>query len=261
MLLAAKLRRFEVSIAPGLQAHRGIQETTREDQRAEAWCTEACGTRTAIYHSCPAAVGERGAAARLGCTTWASTSRGLDPGDLPSVADAVSVFVGFMTADEGENGVVRLLYHTTREFLEEHLSCLKKPGFKPDVMLSREGGQQPVLRAKRTVTETCICYLSFDTFCNRICPNNSALRFRLVENPLYSYDANQWGFHPREADMDGDAHVRQLLENRQLMAADGQAWDWLSRVMRPPPPTGDGSLFCVGFQVEEHGPGPDSSWL
>ncbi|KAE9376058.1 ankyrin [Stipitochalara longipes BDJ] len=62
------------------------------------------------------------------------------------------------------------------------------------------------------ITATCVTYLSLDAFDAGFCLTDEAFEARLQENALYSYAAQNWGHHAREASADVGQH-QQLIIN------------------------------------------------
>jgi hypothetical protein len=103
----------------------------------------------------------------------------LDKDYLPSTNLIRSLCLGLVTID-GESGMIRLVHYTTQEYFRRTQSR-----WFPDAELE--------------IVKTCITYLSFDTFQNGYCSDDTEFETRLQSNVLYDYAARNWGHHAREA--------------------------------------------------------------
>ncbi|KAF4215380.1 hypothetical protein CNMCM5878_008086 [Aspergillus fumigatiaffinis] len=103
----------------------------------------------------------------------------LDKDYLPSTNLIRSLCLGLVTID-GESGMIRLVHYTTQEYFRRTQSR-----WFPDAELE--------------IVTTCITYLSFDTFQNGYCSDDTEFETRLQSNVLYDYAARNWGHHAREA--------------------------------------------------------------
>ena len=101
----------------------------------------------------------------------------LDEDNLPEIEDIISFCAGLITVDD-QSGVIRLVHYTTQEYFEQ----TQKHWF-PD--------------AETDITNTCVAYLSFDTFESGFCESDEAFEERLRSNLLYDYAAHHWGNHAR----------------------------------------------------------------
>ena len=101
----------------------------------------------------------------------------LDEDNLPEIEDIISFCAGLVTVD-AQSGVIRLVHYTTQEYFEQ----TQKHWF-PD--------------AETDITNTCVAYLSFDTFESGFCESDEAFEERLRSNLLYDYAAHHWGNHAR----------------------------------------------------------------
>ena len=125
----------------------------------------------------------------------------LDRGDLPNVADMVSVCGGLVTVDE-ESKILRLVHSTTHEYLmqiREHWF----PG------------------ADSTIATTCVTYLSFSVFETGLCKTDEEFKQRLLSNPLCVYAAHHWGHHVSE-DTEPVQTVLHFLQHRAKVKASSQ---------------------------------------
>jgi len=108
----------------------------------------------------------------------------IDPGDqalshskVYDVEDVVSVCAGLVTVDK-ESDVISLVHYTTEEYFQR-----KRRQWNP-------GAQEEIAVA-------CLTYLSFDTFRNGSCEDDSAFNQRLLDNAFFDYSARYWGEHVR----------------------------------------------------------------
>ncbi|SPJ73909.1 related to ankyrin [Fusarium torulosum] len=111
-----------------------------------------------------------------------ATKRGkreLDPGDLPQIADIVSVCAGLVTGDE-QSDIIRLAHYTTQQYFNN-----KQDELFPNV--------------ESDITTTCLTYLSFDVFESGFCRTDEEFEERIRLNPFYDYSSHYWGDHAREA--------------------------------------------------------------
>lgn len=97
--------------------------------------------------------------------------------NIPDLQDAISACCGLVAVDE-ESNIVRLAHYTTQEFFEK----------KGDFWLPN---------AEVELTNTCVTYLSFDSFSNGRYMTPEDYAHRLVQFPLYHYSSRFWGYHAR----------------------------------------------------------------
>jgi ankyrin repeat protein len=125
----------------------------------------------------------------------------LDEENLPEIEDMVSVCAGLVTVDE-ESDIIRLVHYTTQEYFER----AQKDWF-PD--------------AETDIANTCITYLSFNTFESGFCRTEKEFEARLRLNPLYDYAARNWGHHARAAST--EMAILAFLESEAKVSSSSQA--------------------------------------
>ena len=99
--------------------------------------------------------------------------------------------------------------------------------------------------AEFEIVKTCITSLSFDTFQNGYCSDDTEFKKRLQSNVLYDYAARNWGHHAREASIRARQSNSSLLycvakvsSLSQDMPTQMQVW-----VLKRPHPHGGGVRF------------------
>ncbi|XHF98005.1 hypothetical protein AWENTII_001577 [Aspergillus wentii] len=127
---------------------------------------------------------------------------GIDMENMPEVDDMVSVCAGLVTVDE-QSGIIRLIHSTTQEYLERTWTA-----FFPD--------------AHQEIVSKCVTYLSFDAFESGQVHTKEKLKARLQQYPFYSYAAQNWGHHAREASAAGESIIK-FLESGSKRCASYQA--------------------------------------
>lgn len=103
----------------------------------------------------------------------------IEEGPLDSSTLLVSVCAGLVAIDP-ESRSFRLVHFTVEEFFKERYYKWF-PG------------------AEKIIAETCLTYLSFDTFGQGICREKSAYQARLFKYKLLKYAADNWAFHVRQS--------------------------------------------------------------
>ncbi|KAJ6149578.1 hypothetical protein N7471_000777 [Penicillium samsonianum] len=103
----------------------------------------------------------------------------LNEEDLYDLEDIISSCAGLITVgSDGTKEVVQLAHYTMQEYFTRH-----QAGFFPE--------------ADKTITASCLTYLSYDIFRQGMCSNDIKFEARLSQYPLYSYAAKNWGHHAR----------------------------------------------------------------
>jgi len=125
-----------------------------------------------------------------------------DNENLPQIGHIISSCVGLVTIDE-ESDIIRLVHYTMQEYFER-----TQNRWFPD--------------AETKITETCVTYLSFDTFGSGYCQTDSDFEERLRLNPLYEYAAKNWGRHAQIASTTCTG-VEEFLQKRAQVRASTQA--------------------------------------
>ncbi|KAL8689137.1 MAG: hypothetical protein Q9218_005122 [Villophora microphyllina] len=128
----------------------------------------------------------------------------LDDEDLPDSDILIGVCAGLVVVDK-ETSLVRLVHYTIQVYFES----------KPVLQLST---------AYKTMTKTCITYLSLEPFQKGPCKNNEALRDRFEVYPFVRYAAQNWGIHARgEAELVCCDKIVEFLSEERLQASTSQA--------------------------------------
>ncbi|KAF9891451.1 hypothetical protein FE257_003917 [Aspergillus nanangensis] len=99
----------------------------------------------------------------------------LDERYIPDLETILSFCGGLLTVDI-ESDIIRLIHYTTQEYFDQT-------------------GVNWFPSGLRNVAQTCITYLSFDTFHAGPCPSDSGYEARLQTKPLYGYCSQNWGHH------------------------------------------------------------------
>ncbi|KAI9803499.1 MAG: hypothetical protein M1825_001842 [Sarcosagium campestre] len=127
----------------------------------------------------------------------------LDKENVPEVEDITSVCAGLVTVDE-ESNIIRLVHYTAQEYLERTQKC-----WFPE--------------AETDIANTCVTYLSFDTFESGLCLTDEEFEARLRKNALYDYAARNWGHHARKASLTSQV-IMEYLESYTKVEASFQAF-------------------------------------
>ncbi|KAJ2986541.1 hypothetical protein NUW58_g4975 [Xylaria curta] len=147
--------------------------------------------------------------------------------------DIVTACAGLVTIEK-ESDIVRLIHHTTKEFLSTQISCLNEGNNQAQTASSDTrmvSDPNKITETKsniqRQLTQACITYLSYDTFRAGHCQVEADFLERLREYPLYRYAASNWGRHARRLLIAEEREVFGLilnfLEHRGLLSASTQA--------------------------------------
>ncbi|KAK1752339.1 hypothetical protein QBC47DRAFT_69893 [Echria macrotheca] len=143
------------------------------------------------------------------------SSTQLNPEYMIDTEDLISGCAGLVAIDEGSN-VVRLVHYTTQEYFAR-----TKNRWFPD--------------ADGTIADTCLKYLSFETF-NQPCQSEADLARRLEENPLFDYACRFWADHTLESPPQAARTTRALgllldpwrvKASSQVLNELGEIGDWL----------------------------------
>ena len=128
----------------------------------------------------------------------------LNEEDLYDIEDILSSCAGLITVgSDGTKEVVQLAHYTMQEYFTRH-----QAGFFPE--------------ADKTITASCLTYLSYHIFHEGMCSNDIEFEARLRQYPLYSYAAQNWGHHARVHSTIDDL-LLQFLWNPRLLDASVQA--------------------------------------
>ncbi|OJJ53652.1 hypothetical protein ASPSYDRAFT_499430 [Aspergillus sydowii CBS 593.65] len=128
----------------------------------------------------------------------------LNEEDLYDLEDIISSCAGLITVgSDGTKEVVQLAHYTMQEYFTRHQAA-----FFPD--------------ADKTITASCLTYLSYDIFRQGMCSNDIKFEARLSQYPLYSYAAKNWGHHARVHATIDDLLLR-FLGNTCVLDASVQA--------------------------------------
>ncbi|KAF3916861.1 Ankyrin-1 [Dactylellina cionopaga] len=101
----------------------------------------------------------------------------LDDENLPAPKLLINVCGGLVVIDH-ESGTIRLAHLTVQEYFTN--------------ISTRLFGNINV-----SIAESCVTYLSFDTFSAGVCSDDETLENRLQEHPFLRYSAKHWGDHVR----------------------------------------------------------------
>ena len=123
----------------------------------------------------------------------------LDRDNLPQVQDMVSMCAGLVIVDE-KGGIIRLVHYTTQEYFQR-----RTKRWFPE--------------AETEITETCVFYLSLDTFKSGYCKTDSEFEERLQLNQLYDYAAHHWSHHARAASNSSHGVTKFLRKQAQVEAS------------------------------------------
>jgi hypothetical protein len=101
----------------------------------------------------------------------------LDRDNIPDLEDIVSACCGLITIDE-QSDIIRLVHYTTQEYFQR-----TRTKWFP--------------LAESEIAETCVAYLSYNTFESGRCKTDPEFEERLSSYPLYDYASHYWGSHAR----------------------------------------------------------------
>ena len=104
----------------------------------------------------------------------------LDEEALEDETLIISVSAGLITLD-AQSRAIRLVHFSVEEYFEKTRSR-----WFPD--------------ADSQIAETCLTYLSFDTFKDGRCSSNRDWKLRLLKNCFLDYAAQNWGYHAHAAE-------------------------------------------------------------
>ncbi|KID97502.1 ankyrin repeat protein, partial [Metarhizium majus ARSEF 297] len=119
------------------------------------------------------------------------------------IESMINVCGGLVAVDEKSN-IIRLVHHTTQEYLEQYLG-----DWVPD--------------AQEDIAKTCLRYLSFHVFDEGFCPSERSFKSKLDLNPFYDYAARNWGHHVRVAPKVDNTQVLKFLRNEAKVRGAHQA--------------------------------------
>jgi hypothetical protein len=127
----------------------------------------------------------------------------LDQDDCPLPKRMVDYSLGLVTIDE-ESSTVRLVHFSVQEYFRENRKEIFPMG-------------------ERTVTESCLTYLSFKVFGEGYCANDEEFEARLQLYPFLNYAARHWVHHGREDPSDENVKLAlKFLLNDQNLACSIQ---------------------------------------
>jgi ankyrin repeat protein len=127
----------------------------------------------------------------------------LDTDYCPTAHVLQSVCAGLVTIDK-ESNIIRLVHYTTQQYLERTWTFWFSD-------------------AQTHIANVCVTYLSFNAFEIGICQSDEEFEARLQNNVLYSYAAENWGYHAYAASSFERSLVLDLLKSKTKVAAAGQA--------------------------------------
>ncbi|KAF7511864.1 hypothetical protein GJ744_003097 [Endocarpon pusillum] len=120
-----------------------------------------------------------------------------DDENLPNVDTIIAVCQGLVTIDK-ESQIIRLVHYTMQEYFDKRRHLLH---------------DSQMHDPETYVAESCITYLSFDTFQSGPCPSFELFMKRLRRSPLFDYAARHWGNHIIKASPEIQRRVPNFLEN------------------------------------------------
>lgn len=124
---------------------------------------------------------------------------------IPELDIIGSICAGLITIDV-QNNIVRLVHYTTQEYFERTwISWLP--------------------HAETYIATTCLTYLLFDDFSDGRLLKFEDFERRLRENVLYSYAAQNWGYHAFVASTEALPFIMDLLESEAKISAFTQAFN------------------------------------
>jgi ankyrin repeat protein len=126
----------------------------------------------------------------------------LDEENVSDVEDIISVCAGLVTVNK-ESNIIRLVHKTAEDYFERTQKC-----WFPE--------------AETDIANTCVTYLSFDTFKSGLCPTDEEFEARLRKNTIYDYAARNWGDHARKAPLTSQV-IMEFLESDSKVEASIQA--------------------------------------
>ncbi|KAF3935194.1 Ankyrin-2 [Dactylellina cionopaga] len=126
----------------------------------------------------------------------------LDKLNLPRNDLMIGVCSGLVTVDE-ESRIVRLVHYTAQEYFERTWHT-----WLPE--------------AQNSITETCVTYLSYDTFKTGLSTVYQDFETRLESNVLYDYAAQNWGHHARVSSIEGGKLILDLFKSESAISACSQ---------------------------------------
>jgi ankyrin repeat protein len=127
----------------------------------------------------------------------------LDVENFLDIEDIISVCAGLVIVDKRCN-VVRFVHYTTQEYFERILRHLN-----------------PL--AQQQIAQTCLTYLSFNTFLAGTCPSDEDFRSRTERYLFLDYAARHWVYHVKSVQEHLTKLVLVLLQNPNLLSCAVQA--------------------------------------
>ena len=132
----------------------------------------------------------------------------LEQRNLPEIAEVMSLCAGLVALNR-ESNVIQLVHFTTRQFFEK----LENPPSWIGEGLKR-------------VARICVTYLSFREFGAGPCLTGHQLNERLRSNILCEYAASNWGYHARDASIEQEQLVLDLLKSEAKVSACYQVMEF-----------------------------------
>ena len=122
----------------------------------------------------------------------------LDQDNCPLPKQMVDYSLGLVTIDE-ESSTIRLVHFSVQEYFRENRKKIFPMG-------------------ERTITESCLTYLSFTEFGQGCCASDKEFEARLKLHPFLDYAARHWGLHRREypSDENEELALKYLLNDQNL---------------------------------------------
>lgn len=137
----------------------------------------------------------------------------------------VSVCMGLVTVEE-ERGIIRLLHHTTLEYLQTNMDCLSSlegpTTLEDPTIFDIKENKIAKINAQRDITTICVTYLSFSIFESGFCQTDNEFEERMHSNQFYDYATRNWGHHACKASSLSQ-EVMDFLECKAKVEASSQA--------------------------------------
>ncbi|RYP56595.1 hypothetical protein DL771_011716 [Monosporascus sp. 5C6A] len=151
--------------------------------------------------------------------------------------------------------------------VSDHVFCLTPESHEDSTVSDNKKNAIALAEAHKTITTTCVTYLSFSTFESGFCPTDDEFERRLRSNLFYNYAAHNWGLHGRIAST-LCCEVIDFLQHETKVEAASQALmavkSWRSGYSQEVPRQMTGLHLAAYFGIQEaaiillrHGQRPD----
>jgi ankyrin repeat protein len=135
-------------------------------------------------------------ALRPGCSS-------VEKEDMPTQRTMVHVCMGLVMIDQ-RSSIISLVHYSLQEYFQDSTIDI-------------------FLRGEATIAEACLTILSFDEFAKGHCRSDKSLDARLLQFPILTYAACNWGHHAREAEKVNMGMVLDFLQNDLKVSSASQA--------------------------------------